>query len=157
MGILVTFYSRTGNTKKVAEEIAKELRADIDEIKDIKNREGIVGFIGAGRDAVFKKQTRIKNNLNPDDYGLIIIGTPIWAGTMVPAIRSYLVKNNLKNKKVAFFCTAGNEQKKAFFEMEKLSSKPIALVGIRDKKVKNNKFQEEVKCFCGKVKNNYKY
>lgn len=50
MSRLVVFYSRTGNTKKVAEALARELKCDTDEILETKSRKGILGYIFAGRD-----------------------------------------------------------------------------------------------------------
>ena len=47
MKVLVVYYSRTGNTRFVAETIAQSLEADIEEIKDRKNRMGIFGFLRA--------------------------------------------------------------------------------------------------------------
>jgi len=41
----------------------------------------------------------------PDDYDLVIIGTPIWAWKPTPAIRTYISQNNLAGKKVALFYT----------------------------------------------------
>ena len=54
---LVVYYSRTGRTKKIAKEIQERLNADIEEIHDVKNREGILGWLSAGRDAGTKKTT----------------------------------------------------------------------------------------------------
>ena len=65
MKILVAFYSKTGKTKKVALGIAKQLKADIDEIADLKNRRGIIGWIIAGRDAFRGLLTEIKFKKNP--------------------------------------------------------------------------------------------
>ena len=36
--ILVVYYSKTGNTKKIGEELAKKLNADVEEVIDLKNR-----------------------------------------------------------------------------------------------------------------------
>jgi len=35
-------------------------------------------------------KTKIKFNKNPKDYDLTVIVTPIWAGTLPPASRTYL-------------------------------------------------------------------
>ncbi|MBD3248728.1 flavodoxin [Candidatus Woesearchaeota archaeon] len=148
MKILTVYYSRTGKTKKIAEKISKELNSDIDEISDLKKRSGILGFLGGGRDAFFKKSTKIKFIKDPSKYDIVIIGTPIWAGTCVPAVREYLKKNKIK--KTAFFCTAGSKQAKAWKDMEELSSKPIATLDIKDKKV--DSFDKEIRIFCKKVK-----
>ena len=48
---LVAYYSRTGTTKKVGEAIAKALKADIDEIIDLKKRSGAIGWVVSGKDA----------------------------------------------------------------------------------------------------------
>ena len=156
MKTLVVFYSRTGNTKKVAEEIAKILNADIEEIIDKKDRKGIVGWLKSGRDATFKKSAEIEFVKNPIDYDLVIIGTPIWAFTMTPAIRTYLSEN--KFKKVAFFSTSGgSEGKKIFNEMEKISREPVATLSLLTKNwpaelnlVKEENFGK-IKEFCKKL------
>jgi len=132
MKILVAFYSKTGNTKMVAKEISSFLDTDIDEITDKRNRKGILGWIWGGSDSTFKKMTEIEFKKNHFMYELVIIGTPIWAFTITPAIRTYLSNN--KFKKVAFFCTsAGSGIKKAFEEMEKLTEKPIATLSLKSK------------------------
>ncbi len=93
MKTLVVYYSRTGSTKNAAEHIAKQLGADLDELIDSKNRMGLWGWLMAGRDALRKYTTTLMDiKKNPADYDLVIIGTPIWAGTITPAIRTYVIK-----------------------------------------------------------------
>ena len=99
MKTLVAFYSRTGNTKKVGHEISKHTKADIDEIIDKKDRSGIIGWLGGGRDTFFKKKTDIDFKKRPEEYDLVIIGTPIWVATATPAVKRYLKDNKrCKNK-----------------------------------------------------------
>jgi len=47
MKTLVVYYSRTGKTKFVAEKIAVELKADVEEVVDLKSRSGRFGFLKA--------------------------------------------------------------------------------------------------------------
>jgi len=104
MKTLVIYYTRTGNAKFMAETIAAELRADMEEVIDLKNRQGKLAFLPAGRDAMRGKETEIaQTKRTPNDYDLIIIGQPVWAGSPTPAIRTYLNKNALSGKKVALF------------------------------------------------------
>jgi len=137
---LVVYYSRTGTTKKVANSIAKELKCDIEEIYDLKNRDGAIGYLSAGKDATLKKLTEIKDIKNdPNKYDLIIIGTPIWSWTMASAIRTYMNVNKTNFKKVAFFCTMGGGKGKTFEHMEELcNKKPKALLELTTKEVKGN-------------------
>jgi flavodoxin len=156
MKTLVTFYSRDGHTKKVAEKIAKFLKCDIDEIVDKKDRSRIIGWLISGKDASTKKLTEIENKKDPSKYDLIIIGTPVWAFTMTPAIRTYLTKNKLKfkNNKIAFFCTFGGKESKSLSDMEKLSKKPIMSLGLKDKDIEKNSVELnlQIKKFCEKLK-----
>jgi len=148
MKALVVFYSRTGNTRKVGNKIAKILKADIDEIIDMKDRRGIIGWFVSGKDASQGNPAQIKNKLNPEKYDLLIIGTPVWAWTITPAIRAYLRKYNLKGKKpkIAFFCTCGGNSSKTFTEMQALSKKPLASLVVSDKKLVCS--DKEIKEFC---------
>ena len=64
MRSLVVFYSLTGNAKFVAENVASELGADTEEVIDLKNRRGRLGFLKAGYDATRFKETTIEKTKN---------------------------------------------------------------------------------------------
>ena len=51
MKALVVYYSRTGHTKKVGDELVKALPCDVEEIVDTANRSGPVGWLKSGRQA----------------------------------------------------------------------------------------------------------
>ncbi len=156
MKILIAYYSRTEHTKQVAEQIAKILEADLDEIKDEKSRKGIKGFLVGGHDALKKKATKIKFTQDPADYDLVILGTPVWVGTATPAIRTYALEHqeSLKNTKIALFCTFGGEVSNTFRDLEELLQAPVAKLGIKDKQVKAEakEVKKEIEEFCGKLK-----
>ena len=104
MKTLVIYYTRSGNAKFLAETIAAELGADIEEVIDLKNRQGRLAYLPAGRDAMRGIETEIaETRKSPTDYDLIVIAQPVWAGSPTPAIRTYLNKNDLSGKKVALF------------------------------------------------------
>ena len=126
MKTLVVFYSRSRTTKRVAQEVAKALNADIDELIDKKSRKGILGFLRAGYDATRGKTTEIEFEKDPYDYDLVIVGTPIWNGRVTPAIRTYLLWNREKIKNAAFFSTCAGRPGKCLEQMEELwGKKPI--------------------------------
>jgi len=151
--ILVVYYSRSGNTKKIGDEITKKIKADRDEIIDLKDRKRfIVGWLISGKDAVQEKTTEIKFKKDPSRYDLVIIGSPVWAWTITPAIRKYLTEN--KFKKVAFFATCGSQFGKTFSEMQKLSKKPVAILGLNEKEVKSGNYSEKMKEFIGGLAEN---
>lgn len=76
---LVVYYSRTGNTRAMAEMISASLGSEIEELIDETNRDGILGYIKAGMDASRKKTTPIAEpKHNPADFDLVIVGTPVW-------------------------------------------------------------------------------
>ena len=101
MKILIVYYSRTGTTKRMGEEIASMLEAETDEIIDHKNRKGKIAHFKATVDARREKLTDITVQKSPYDYDAIIIGTPIWAGKMTPAVRTFLTKYQFSDKKRA--------------------------------------------------------
>jgi flavodoxin len=104
MKTLVVYYTRTGNSKFAAETIAAELGADLEEVVDLKNRQGRLAYMSCGRDAMSGKETEIApTKRNPSEYDLIVIAQPVWAWSPTPAIRTYVNKNDLSGKKVALF------------------------------------------------------
>ncbi|HMB26338.1 MAG TPA: flavodoxin domain-containing protein [Patescibacteria group bacterium] len=141
MKTLIVYYSRTGNTRKLAKKLSKSLNAQVEEIIDKKKRKGFWGYILSGKQAGKREKTEIeKIKNNPKNYDLILIGTPIWAWNICPAVRTYLneQKDNLPD--VAFFCTMGGTgDKKAFSEMEKICQKePSAKLSFTEKELKKS-------------------
>ncbi|ACS90777.1 MULTISPECIES: flavodoxin [Thermococcus] len=130
MKTLVVFYSRSGTTKRVAQEIAKALNADVDEVIDKKSRRGILGFLRAGYDATRGKTTEIEFEKDPSEYDFVIIGTSVWNGRVTPAIRTYLLQNKDKIKNAAFFCTCEGRAGKCLEQMEELLEKKPVLKKI---------------------------
>jgi len=152
MKILVAYYSRTGTTKKVAEEISKTLKADLDEIVDKKNRTGALGYVIAGKDASLKKLTEINFKKDPKNYDLVILGTPTWAWKMTPALRTYLNQNNSKLKNLAYFVTMGGSGGDSVIkEIEKIVNKSGEKLILTTKEVISNNYKDKVKSFCKNI------
>jgi flavodoxin len=104
--VLVVYYSKSGNTKKIAEIIKEKTNGDIYEIElDGNYYDGFVKTVAeAGRQAKTKKYPKIKNAL-PDftAYDLIFIGSPVWSYTVTPPVLSFLQSADLSGKTVIPF------------------------------------------------------
>lgn len=138
MKALVVYYSRTGRTRKVAEAIADVLCCDKEEITDTQKRSGLIGFLRSGYQARRKLLIHI-NDLKKDvsEYDLVIIGTPVWSGTVSSPVRTFVhnFKDRLNN--VAFFSThGGDESQEEFNEMEAIcGKKPGGILSFSTEKV----------------------
>ena len=114
---LTVFYTRTGNTRLVAETIRNEFDCDLQEIKDLKDRSGIKGFIVGMIDVKTKKSTRINpEKVDLDEYDLIIICSPTWGMRLTPAITGFMKSSDFKNKKVFVVAVAAMEMKAKTFK-----------------------------------------
>ena len=144
MKTLTVYYTRTGNARFVAEMIAAEVGADIEEVIDQKKRSGILGYLSGGRDARQGKETEIApTTKSPADYDLIIVGTPVWAGRPTPAITTYLKKNDLSGKKVAVFFTQGGKKPQGIDQIKALMPNSECIGEFSIVKALSNKEESE--------------
>jgi len=150
MKILVLYYSRSGKSRKVAENIAQGLKADIQEIVPLKGYKGLFGFIRAGFQATKGKIPAIK----PVDkdlaaYDLIIFGTPIWGSRMASPLRTAITENKPMIKKYAFYCTAGGAgQEKAFADVQELVGfAPVATMEVQSMEVVKDTSADKIGAF----------
>lgn len=117
---LVLYYSLEGNTRLIADTISKTAGADLLELKPKKPiPSGFLKFVVGGKQVVFKDNPPIEPvKINPNDYDLIYIGTPVWAGSFAPALRTFLKDTVIKNKKIALFCCYSGSKGKTFEEFK---------------------------------------
>lgn len=156
MKTLVVLYSRHGHTRMVGKKISKILRADYEDVIDMRSRKDIISWAESAYDSDLRTPTKIKKPVKkPENYDLVVIGTPIWDG-IVPAIKTYLKQEKFFGK-VAFFSTYGASAENAFDVMASLSrSKPIATMGLQDREIILREDKKKIKMFCDKIKKRMK-
>jgi len=154
MKALIVYYSRTGTTRKVADAISKILKCDVDEIIDTKNRDGPMGYLISGREAMRKQLTEIKKpRKNPKLYDMVIIGTPVWGFTMSSPMRTYITQNKALFKKTAFFCTHGGMPKTTCKDMEELcGKKAVGSMYVHESEVRKGEHISKIKEFIKEIK-----
>ncbi len=123
MKILVAYYSLEGSTKKIAQQIAAELAADLLEIQPVREFPKTAGwkFVVGGFSSTMNQYCPIrKPDLNPYDYDLWIIGAPVWAWRPAPPLISFLKQYPPKSTiQIAPFLTHQGSMAQA---MERLKS-----------------------------------
>lgn len=135
---LVTYFSATGATKRLAEKIANTLRADVFEIEPvIKYTEEDLRWPSRNNRACVEMKNRdfrplVSNRLNnADEYDTIFIGFPVWYYTAPTIINTFIEENNLVGKEIYVFVTSGvnsvdkslNDLKKAYPNISFVSGK----------------------------------
>ena len=114
---LVVYYSATGRTKTVAEEIANNLNADIFEIEpvDIYTSDDLDwtdsnSRVSKEHDNESLRDVKLKNTkvFNWDNYDTILIGYPIWWGIAAWPVDNFVKENDFTGKTVIPFCTSAS-------------------------------------------------
>ncbi len=152
--ILVVFFSRTGATRIIANEIASTLKGDIEEIEDTTGRSGPLGWLKAGADAGRRSLTKLKPIKNdPSDYNIVIVGSPVWNGTVSTPIRTYLTEQKDKIKASAFWVSGYKTDNNAIVEMtEIINGDPISILRLLGKEeVQAGKYKEKLDEFLSKI------
>jgi flavodoxin len=151
----VAYYSRTGNTRFVAEKIAEQLNADLCEVVDKKSRKGKLIILTGGFAALRKKLTEIEVTKPVDDYELIIVGSPVWAGKITPAIRTFLSQNDFSDKKMAVFVTLGGDKPEKSLEnmKEAIAPKvPVEELAIINDLKNKTEAEQQITEWCKKIR-----
>lgn len=109
--MLVVYYSwSNGNTKRIAEQLARRTGADIARIETVQP------YTGSYDEVVDQGQREVNEGYRPPiqplgvnvaDYDVIAVGTPTWWYTMAPAVLTFLEGKDFTGKTVIPFMTNG--------------------------------------------------
>ena len=123
--ILIVYYSKTGNTRTVAEYIHKTVGGDIFEIKPANAypKEYQATTEIAKREQEANARPKLVSNVgNISQYDIIFLGYPIWWGSMPMFFFTFLESHDLKGKSIIPFCThGGGGAGKSVADIRKLS------------------------------------
>ena len=150
------FYSLSGFTKRIAEEIAPKLpgSTELEEIKEDKPRRGWWGYLKSAIEAMRKRCPEIRP-LESDvaAYDLVIIGTPVWAAHMASPVRTFLLNHRDQFSDVAFFCTYGGSGETATLdEMVGLCEmEPAAKFALTDGEITEKTYENKMDGFISEI------
>ena len=162
MKTAIVYYSMSGNTKYVADIIAEKIDADIIRIEPVKAYpdQGAKKFIWGGKSAVMGETPALQPyEFSAEKYDRIILGTPVWASTFAPPIRSFLKENpDIHGKKIAVFtCFSGGGADKAIEKMKKyigIETFEAELILVDPKENVKAEDDEKIDAFCQMLKKN---
>lgn len=110
MNKLIAYFSYTGHTKGIAQQIQALTGGDLFEIRP--SAPYSQDYSTAERQG--RKETRdgVRPPLAeaaPDlsGYDAILLGTPNWFNTVAPPVATFLAENGFEDKSIALFCTNG--------------------------------------------------
>ena len=114
---LVVYYSAQNHTKNVAEKVANNLKADIYEIKPLKEYTSDDLDWTNSNSRVSKEhndktlqKVELESSEVPywEEYDTVLIGFPIWWGVSAWTVDSFVEENNFNGKTVIPFCTSSS-------------------------------------------------
>ena len=150
MKTLITYYSYSGNTDKIAKIFGKilEVKGEV-HLQRLKPTNEIKSFIGQCRAARNGEKTILEQGVKFDaaSYDLVLIGSPVWAFAPTPAINTFLENlSGLKGKRAVVLLTSGSGLgvKSCFKHIRKVlearGASKIDEINIPDRKNKDNDF-----------------
>lgn len=157
--VLVVYYSRTRRTERAANAICNSLeirglRCDVEPLREHDDRRGPLGYLRSALDTTFGRPAQLLPMTHKlEDYDVVVVGTPIWFGTMSTPIRSFLASNAARLKNVALYLTChGSPPQSVLTRMEELAGQPaVAQLAIRDRELATGVYKTVLAPFAERV------
>jgi flavodoxin len=113
--VLITYFSASGTTKSLSQDLAKATGADLFEIEGAQPYTAEDVNLGNREARAFKEMAdkamrpELKESpKNLKQYDVVYIGFPIWGNYAPNIIYTFIEKNDLKGKTVVIFSTSGS-------------------------------------------------
>lgn len=155
MNTLIVYYSLTGTTRTVATALARKLGADVEELQCDRYSSDWRGMFRAGYDSWRNHlPTLARFKRDPSNYGLVVVGGPIWTFHPCTPVRAYLRQERTRLPQAAFFLTnGGSAGQRCLHEMEQISRHaPVATMVLREADVKGDRYGAAVDSFVASLR-----
>jgi len=148
--ILVAYFSHSGNTREIANQIHKSVGGDIFEVQVVKPYPNEYDAVvkQARQELASGDKPALKTRIeNIKSYDLVFIGYPNWCSTFPAPIKTLLSEYDLSGKTIVPFCThEGSGLGRSAMDVLKLCPKSTVLEGVairgRDVNTAQNKVSE---------------
>lgn len=121
MRSLIIYYTKSGNTGLAAHIIKRELKGHVREITDFTTHRSVLDYMFT---SLIDSASISPRKLDIDYYETIFIGSPVWFGSMAPAIKKLIDNMDFKNRNIILFnTTKGIGEDIAIRRMAKLVKK----------------------------------
>lgn len=121
MKALITYYSQSGQTKRMAEMIAEKTGADLYEIVPVRTYNDDIwkAWDEAQVERAENNYPELKGEM-PDisEYDTILIGTGVWGYTLANPVTSFVRATDFTGKKVSAFWTFYDHDEKMDSDMQ---------------------------------------
>ena len=148
--VLIIYYSRSGNTREIANQIHERVGGDILELQTVKpypdEYDAVTKQAKQELNSGFKPALKTKVE-KIGSYDVIFLGSPIWWGTIAAPVKTFLSEYDLSGKTIVPFIThGGSGLGRSVTDISTLCPKSTLLDGVaiwgRDVKTAQNKVSE---------------
>jgi NAD(P)H-dependent FMN reductase len=90
---------------------------------------------------------------DPNDYDVVVVGTPVWNASVSAPVRTFLAANGRRFKNCAFFATQGGRgAPRAFRQMRELVvRRPMTTLILTEREVKHHDLVSSVASFVRQI------
>jgi len=107
---LIVYYSRSGNTRRIAHLIQREIGGTVHEIQPAvpypRSYDAVVDQAGEEIQAGYRPALQTKLD-HTEAYDTVFVGSPNWWNTIAPPVATFLSEYDLAGKTIVPFCTHG--------------------------------------------------
>ncbi len=132
--VLIAYYSWSGNTKAVAEEIHKQIGGDLQAIVPVTpySETYAVTVAKAKQEQLSNARPAVKIQIpNIDEYDTVLLGYPNWWGSYPMLIATFAENNKLDGKTIApFYTHGGGGEQRCSSDLRKLLPKANIQEGL---------------------------
>lgn len=156
---LIVYFSRSGNTKKVVDQLSDMICCDaVETVGELTNRSGVLGYARSLWESLTSSAPIIEPPQNdPSRYDVVIVASPVWISRLASPMRTYLLKMQDKLPRLAFLVTEGGSGgNRVLLQMRELSRKsPLSEAVITEDEIRKGVHIQKIKKFVERLNAEY--